>query len=401
MPRRLAIIYVGTLPPHPGGSAISCAEFLTEIARLGQSVRSISPVEAQCICGGDAFAEAHPELGVVRYEVPHFYIEPSLAESREYRELEAARVRVALLALVDEQRPDVVLIGRESFLSSVVPVAIRYGLPSVLRVAGSQVHAVAAGQYPVEFCREFRSNFGEVDVVVTQASHMSTPLEALGCRTAKIIPNAVDLRRFSPRPVDASLARGLNLPPQAKVVLHASNMKKLKRPLDIVLSAGEAVRQVNDLYYVVAGDGPMLGEMQQLCREKGLWQRFRFTGWLDYDRMPGLMNLAEVVVMPSESEQQARVYLEAQASGRLLLASDIPAAREVVEDGRTGILFRLGDIANLTAKTLLALSDPVLRRAIGKQSREKAQRHDLRVIAREHLTTLHEAAEPAAHRRAF
>ena len=401
MTRPLAIIYVGVLPPHPGGSAISCAEILLEIARLGHSVRAISPATTQSTSGGDKFAHTHPEIGVVRYEVPHFYHDPSVAQSHEDAEVEASWVGAALVASITEKRPDVVLIGRESFLCSVAPVAFQYGLPSVLRVAGSQLHAIAAGKFPLEFCREFRSNLGKVDVVVTQASHMIRPLEALGCRSTKIIPNAVDLRRFWPRPADTGLARELNLPRNAKVVLHASNMKNLKRPLDIVFSAADAVRQAGDLYYVVAGDGPMLGKMQQLCREKGLWQRFRFTGWLDYDRMPGYMNLADVVVMPSGAEQQAGVYLEAQASGRLLLASDIPGAREVVEDGRTGILFRVGDIADLTRKTILAVNDPKLRRAIGKQSRERVRRHDLRIIVREHANTLCEASEPAALRREF
>jgi glycosyltransferase involved in cell wall biosynthesis len=58
------------------------------------------------------------------------------------------------------------------------------------------------------------------------------------------------------------------------------------------------------------------------------------------------------------------VYLETQACGRVLLASDIPAAVDVVTDGETGLLFRKGDIAHLAARTWKGL--PI--RACGRQS---------------------------------
>ena len=67
--------------------------------------------------------------------------------------------------------------------------------------------------------------------------------------------------------------------------------------------------------------------------------RVRFAGWIDYARMPDYINLGDIVVMPSESEGLARVYLEAQACARVLVASDIPPAREVVTEGETGLLF--------------------------------------------------------------
>jgi glycosyltransferase involved in cell wall biosynthesis len=58
--------------------------------------------------------------------------------------------------------------------------------------------------------------------------------------------------------------------------------------------------------------------------------------------VPDYINLADVVVMPSEREGQSLVYLEAQACGKLIVASDIPAAREVITDGETGLLFERG-----------------------------------------------------------
>ena len=120
------------------------------------------------------------------------------------------------------------------------------------------------------------------------------------------------------------------------MVFHASNMKPCKRPLDIVRSAQQVLEAAPNVVYLIAGQGPLLEEMKQLCQDLKIWKSFRFTGWLPYDSMPDCFAAADLVVMTSSVEQQARMYLEAQASGRILLASDIPGAREVVEDGKQG-----------------------------------------------------------------
>ena len=131
----------------------------------------------------------------------------------------------------------------------------------------------------------------------------------------------------------------------------------------------------------MVGDGPLRAEVEEACRERGLAERFRFTGWIDYPRMPSYIRLADLVLMPSEWEVQALVYLETLACGRLLVASDIPAAREVITDGETGLLFRMGDVDDLTEKTLLAAGSPALRAVIAGKAREAVRAHSLDTVA--------------------
>ena len=94
--------------------------------------------------------------------------------------------------------------------------------------------------------------------------------------------------------------------------------------------------------------------------------------------MPDYLNLADLFVMPSITEALALVYLEIMACGRVLVATDIPAAREVGVDGETALLFRPGDVAHLTTITLRAAADAALRAAIGRQARAAVQRFDVR-----------------------
>ena len=128
---------------------------------------------------------------------------------------------------------------------------------------------------------------------------------------------------------------------------------------------------------LILGDGPLGKQMGEAAAERGIRSRFRFTGWLDHAAIPRHLSLADVVVMPGEFEGRSLVYLETQACGRVLLASAIQSAREVIVDGKTGLLFRTGDVAHLAARLLEILGDARLRETIGRQARCAAERYAL------------------------
>ncbi len=123
----------------------------------------------------------------------------------------------------------------------------------------------------------------------------------------------------------------------------------------------------------MAGVGVQRDEIERLCLEMGLSRAIRFLGSVDYERMPTLMNAADIVLMASESEGMARAYLEAMACERVLLASDIPSACEIVEDGVNGLSFRLGDVEHLAARTMRAAAAPARRAGIGRRARASVQ----------------------------
>ena len=127
------------------------------------------------------------------------------------------------------------------------------------------------------------------------------------------------------------------------------------------------------LLFLIVGNDRLRGEMEEACVGAGIAGRFRFAGWVDQSESPRYLNLADMVVMPSQLEALSLVYLEAQACGRVLIASDIPAAREVIEDGVTGLLFPMGVIEAFSEKILLAAAQPGLRAAIGRRARAQAE----------------------------
>jgi phosphatidylinositol alpha-1,6-mannosyltransferase len=151
----------------------------------------------------------------------------------------------------------------------------------------------------------------------------------------------------------------------------------VKRPFDLLNSAEEVLSANPNVTYLIVGTGPLYEKMKELCKRRGLSAKFRFAGWIEYSLIPGYINLADMVIMPSEREGLSRVYLETLACARVLIASDIPAAREVIKHGKTGLLFRKGDIGDLTGKTLTVLSDFELRKKIGRGGRNQVTTYSL------------------------
>lgn len=369
----LDLVYVGTLPPYPGGSGFSGLQLLTGLARSGHAVRALAPVTPETLEYTRRFDAAHGELDITRFVVPYFDVAPPIPPLAEYRALERQRIQHALPALIRTRTPQLILIGRESFAWDVPEIARAHDIPAVLMVrGGSRTARLLGGEWPTALAMGFLAECRKVQRLVTVGRHLETGFRGLGLDKIETIPNAVDLSQFAPRPKSERLQREMGIAPPCVVAMHVANLREWKRSGDLVESARATLQAEPRLAYVIVGDGPSRAAMEQACRDLGIADRFHYAGWVEYDRIPDFINMADVVIMPSQSEGLARVYVETQACGRVLIASDIPAAREVIVHGETGLLFRLADVADLTAKTVLAARDPALRARIGQKARERA-----------------------------
>jgi glycosyltransferase involved in cell wall biosynthesis len=352
------------------------------LAGLGHGIEAIAPITQEALSAGDPLAEGAHGLEVARFELPYLDTSPDTPPSDDYRRLERREIHRLVSAAVSRARPDVLFIGRESFAEHAASLARTHSLPSLLRLAGATTMGIVNGSYPASLAHRLLERFRQVDVAVTAAHHMRRTLDRLGLPAVRVIPNPVDVDRFRPTAGAPAVRRELGIGDHAVVVAHVSNLKALKRAPDLVDAAEIASRKDDRLVFVVVGDGPGLAEVRRACGERGLEARFRFPGWVDYERVPDFISCADMVVMPSAGESQARVYLETQASARTLIASDIPAAREVLEDGETGLLFPTADVSALADRILVAAGDPDLRGRIGRQARRRVSAHSLpRIVA--------------------
>ena len=352
----MRVLWIGPLPPHPGGSAISLGEIASEVAKAGNQTRAIAPITEETKAAGERFAASHPELEIEQYLIPDYDVAPyrHRQNRNELVQAEGCALRALFPAAVRSFRPELVVAGRESVSRSIISLALAHGLPCVQLVRGSPTGEVLRGVYPRSKSARLLRAFGEADQIITVAKFQESGLRNLGLTRVTTIPNAIDTSRFRPRPAEGKVLTELRLSKDQIVVLVPANLHPRKRPFDVVESAFRALAQNPRLVYVMIGSGHLCGPVQDRCRELNILDSFRFPGWIDYARMPEMMNLADVVAMASESEGMARAYLEAMACERLLLASDIPSAKELIRDGHNGLLFRVGDTEHLAALTLEA-----------------------------------------------
>jgi N-acetyl-alpha-D-glucosaminyl L-malate synthase BshA len=166
------------------------------------------------------------------------------------------------------------------------------------------------------------------------------------------IYNFVDTRVYYPR--DMSYLRSQYIYPGERLLLHISNFRAVKRPLDVIEIFARVVREIPSRLLLV-GEGPEMPRVMDRVQELGLSEKVVFLG--KQDEVSQLISLADVILLPSEKESFGLVALEAMACGVPTVASNAGGIPEVVEDGVTGFLSPVGDVEKMARDTVMLLSD--------------------------------------------
>jgi glycosyltransferase involved in cell wall biosynthesis len=388
----LNLLAVTHYPPMPGGSSRSCALLWHGTARRGHRVRVLGPITKDTRDFDRQRRPSAPKtLTVSRFTVPDFHLKPYDVEGyRHYQAIEQEQVRAALPTLIDECRPDVVISAHETLGEAVIDVTHAKGLPCALVLRGSPTWQIVTGQYPGEAAERYLDLYRRADVAIAVGQYMQPGLQELGVANVAHIPNLVDLELFSPSPRNRALAAEHRIADDAVVVLHASMMTSRKRPEDVLRSAAFTLPVAPKLVYVFVGGEDRAAQLKALNHQQGTESRVRFIDGVPYDDMPNYIRLSDMVVLASEGEGLARIAIETQASGRVLIASDIPAGLEVVRHGETGLLFKMGDVEDLAAQIARGYGDPALRDRIGTAARQQAARHEIGSVIDAYVQTLSE-----------
>jgi len=172
----------------------------------------------------------------------------------------------------------------------------------------------------------------------------------------------------------------------SRYVLSVARLNPLKGH-DILLAAFRVVaEQEEDLHLIIAGDGPQRIRLHAVTLALGLKDRVTFLGEVGRERVKELLAACEFLVLSSWSEGMPTVALEAMASGKAVIATNVDGVSEIVADSRTGLLVLPGDPASLAEVMLALLRDRDRCRQMGKngQALVKAQ-YDFSLAADRYL----------------
>jgi len=169
----------------------------------------------------------------------------------------------------------------------------------------------------------------------------------------KTIPNFIDMRLYKQE--CNQLLRNKFAKEEEAIFVHVSNFRKVKRVHDVV-KIFEKVRAKVPSKLLLIGDGPERLKAELLCRKLGVTKDVKFLGKLKV--IEKMLSIADIFILPSETESFGLVALEAMASKVAIISTNSGGLPEVNIEGKTGFMSDVGDVKKMAKDTLYLLTDP-------------------------------------------
>ncbi|MEJ2687110.1 MAG: glycosyltransferase, exosortase A system-associated [Gammaproteobacteria bacterium] len=248
----------------------------------------------------------------------------------------------------------------------------RHGIPVVYEVRAFWEDAAVDHGTSQEGGIRYRLSRGLETYVLSHAAAVTTICDGLrqdivarGIAEDKVtvVPNAVDLEQFTAGgEADPKLCAELGLE-GAKVIGFVGSFYSYEGLADLMAAMALIRRQEEKVKLLLVGGGPQEQELRRLRRDLQLEDCVVFTGRVPHSEVRRYYDLIDLFVYPRQSMRLTELVtplkpLEAMASGRLVLASDVGGHRELISDPETGRLFRAGDPDSLAASVMDFMRNP-------------------------------------------
>lgn len=283
----------------------------------------------------DVIRNNHLDLLHVHYAIPH-----AAAAYMAKKILEEENIHIPIITTL--HGTDITLVGRDKTYAPVVSFSI------------NQSDAITAVSKNL---REETYNIFKIE------------------KEIEVIENFVDVQRFNKKPIDAF--RKVIAPNGEKILMHASNFRKVKRVQDVI-HVFEIVNRELPSKLLLVGDGPERHMAEELCRELQLCDDVRFVG--KQQDMEEIYAVSDLFLLPSEYESFGLAALEAMAAGATVVASNAGGLPEVIEHGICGFLADVGDVQTMGKYALEVLEDENKLTLFRKAAKEQALKFDIQNI---------------------
>jgi glycosyltransferase involved in cell wall biosynthesis len=220
-----------------------------------------------------------------------------------------------------------------------------------------------------------RTKYRCYDRVISISEGVRKVLLAAGVPADKVVcvPSGIATERYRWSCDRQWFLREFDLEESHRVIAAIAQLIPRKGHRVLLEALPEVVREFPDLRVLLFGQGPLRGELQELCNRYGLSPQVRFAGFrTDLDRVLPCLDL---VVHPATLEGLGLSLLEAAAAGIPIVATRVGGVPEIVQDGRTGLLVPPADPRSLAAAIVRMLRQRELARMLGNTGRELVRRN--------------------------
>lgn len=295
-------------------------------------------------------------------------------------------------AFVAKQPPAVVMAASNHI--SALPAlmaARRAGLPFVYEVRGFWEITNGSRDASYQNSVRYRNAVAletltaqEADMVFTLNRPMEKELVRRGVpqHKIKLLPNACEPDKFTPRARDEELAQELGITPNTTVIGFAGSFTPYEGLDELILACGELRRRGHDFRLLLVGDEAVFNRLQirllpqlhALIAQERLHSYVHFAGRVPSEDVPRWYSLIDIAPFPRKAMAVSELVpplkpIEAMAMQKAVIASDVGALSDFVQDGVTGLMFPKGDINAFADSLEKLLYDKALRRSLGENGR--------------------------------
>lgn len=288
----------------------------------------------------------------------------------------AARAATDLAKTV---KPDIVY-GHTSYGAPVAWfVAKTHGIPNITRLYGTflspvlsntlrligKCEEVLAFKIPGSFLIVTDDGTGGMEV----AERLKVPAEKVRCWR-----NGVH-RFYDPSFDTEAFKKSIGLSSGQRLVLTASRLAEWKRVDRLVNAVPQVVSELDDVVFVILGDGTDRERLERLAETLGVTQHVRFMGGVSQDEIAKYMNAADLFVSLFDLSNVSNAVQEAMACGKCVLVLDSGDTSNLVKHKETGILLDLKDLPHLPVMLKDLLKDTDLRKRLGTEAMHFAEEY--------------------------
>lgn len=360
-----------TVYPTYGGSGIVGSELGRDLAERGHNVHFISSVLPTRLTELNERIHFH-EVEMMSY--PLFEHQPydlalatKMATVARAEQLDLLHVHYAIPHSISA------ILARESIKQK------RY-VPVITTLHGTDITLVGADR---SYLPITRYGLQQSDGVTAVSKFLKqATIETFDFDDIEVIPNFICAQHY--KRLDESPLRSDLAPNHERLLVHVSNFRHVKRPVDCVEILAKVRATGENARLIMVGDGPELSAVRYRGEQLGMNGNISYVG--KQANIADYLGVADVFLLPSELESFGLAALEAQACEAPVVATRIGGIPEVVTDGESGFLSEVGDVEKMSADTLRLLKDEDLRREFGARGRELAvQRYSMSKIIPQYI----------------
>lgn len=245
-----------------------------------------------------------------------------------------------------------------------------YHLPIVTTLHGTDITLV--GKHPVyKTAVEFSINESDIVTSVSESLKQDTLKIFDITNDIKVVPNFIDNEQYLPE--KCVCCRNNFAEPNEKVILHTSNLRKVKRIQDVI-STFNLIQKKIPSKLIIAGEGPEWDLADQMIQEFGIQDKVKSLGMVS--DLNDVLKAADLFLLPSEQESFGLAALEAMAANVPVVSSNAGGIPEVNINGVTGFVCPVGDVEMMAEKAIYILEDDARQRQFSQNAKDQALTFD-------------------------